>query len=259
MSGYVDFAGVYDRLTSEIDYQKRGRYFDACIQRHGGKKGILLDLGCGTGSMCEVMASLGYDVIGVDSSYEMLMKAVEKRTASGHDITYLAQSMTELDMFGTLDVVISTLDSLNHLTEYDDFDKAIAGVALFLHPDGVFVFDVNTVYKHEKVLGNNTFIYDMDDVYCVWQNTLLPEHLVQMDLDFFVRDEEDAYTRMEDHFAERAYTHEEILSALEHHGMRLEAVYHEDSFDAPKPDSQRLIYVAKMAHSVQAPPKDNRI
>ncbi len=259
MSGYLDFAGVYDRLTSEIDYPKRGQYFDECIRRHGGSRGILLDLGCGTGTMCEVMAGLGYDVIGVDSSYEMLMKAMEKRAASGHDITYLAQSMTELDMFGTLDVVISTLDSLNHLTEYADFDKAIAGVALFLHPNGVFVFDVNTVYKQERVLASNTFVYDMDDVYCVWQNTLLPGHLVQMDLDIFVREEDGAYTRTEDHFAERGYTHEEIVSALVRHGMRLEAVYDEDSFDAPRADSQRLIYVAKMAHSVQSPPKDNRI
>jgi len=258
LSGYVDFAGVYDRLTAEIDYKKRGEYFDACIQKHGGIKGILLDLGCGTGTMCEVMAALGYDVIGVDSSYEMLMKAMEKRSASGADITYLAQSMTELDMFGTLDVVISTLDSLNHLTDYAAFDKAIAGVALFLHPEGVFVFDVNTVYKHEAVLKNNTFVYDMDDIYCVWQNTLKEGHLVQMDLDIFVQ-EEDAYYRTEDHFAERAYTHEEIIASLEKHGMKLEAVYHEDSFDPPREDSQRLIYVAKMAHSVQSAPKDNRI
>lgn len=244
MSGYVSFAGVYDRLTLEIDYPARGRYLDECIRRHGGKKGVLLDLGCGTGTMCEVMAALGYDVIGADSSYEMLTEAMDKRMQSGADITYIAQSMTELDLPGKVDVVISTLDSLNHLTDYQDFDRAIERVALFLNRDGVFVFDVNSVYKHEQVLAGNTFVYDLDDIYCVWQNTPGPDYLTEMDLDIFVRDDDGTYTRMEDHFAERGYTHGQITDSLARHGLCLEAVYHADSFDSPKEDSQRLIYVA---------------
>ena len=195
--------------------------------------------------MCEVMASLGYDVIGADSSYEMLTEAMNKRFESGMDITYIAQSMTELDLPGKVDVVISTLDSLNHLTDYQDFDRAIERAALFLDREGVFVFDVNSVYKHEKVLAGNTFVYDLDDIYCVWQNTPGPDYLTEMDLDIFVRDDDGAYTRMEDHFAERAYTHEQITASLAKHGLQLEAVYHADSFDPPKADSQRLIYVAR--------------
>ncbi|HIT94944.1 MAG TPA: class I SAM-dependent methyltransferase [Candidatus Faecivivens stercoripullorum] len=247
MSGYVSFAGVYDRLTLEIDYPARGRYFDECIRRHGGKKGVLLDMGCGTGSMCEVMAGLGYDVMGADDSYEMLTEAMNKRMQSGADIVYVAQSMTELDLPGKVDVIISTLDSLNHLTEYADFDRAIERAALFLEKDGVFVFDVNSVYKHERILAGNTFVYDLDDIYCVWQNTPGEGYLTEMDLDIFVQDEDGAYTRMEDHFAERGYTHEQITASLQKHGLKLCAVYHADSFDPPREDSQRLIYVAKHA------------
>lgn len=245
MSNYMDFSAVYDVLTQEIDYPKRAGYFDEVIRRHGGFRGILLELGCGTGSLCEEMARLGYDVIGVDNSPEMLGCAMEKRMASGLDITYICQDMTELDLYGSVDVVISALDSLNHLTSYEDFCRAIKKAAFFLHPDGVMVFDLNTVYKHQQVLRNNTFVYDLDEVYCVWQNTLREGNLVEMTLDFFLPDEKGRYTRREDSFGERAYTHDQVLAALEAAGLRLEAVYDADSFSPPAPDSERLVYAAR--------------
>ena len=160
MSLYGQFAEVYDLLTSDIDYKARAQGFDRLILAHGGFHGILLDLGCGTGTLTEELAALGYDAIGVDNSPDMLWKAQEKKMASGRDITYICQEMTELDLYGTIDAVVSALDSLNHLTDYGDFCAAIARAALFLHPDGVFVFDLNTPYKHQKILANNTFVYD---------------------------------------------------------------------------------------------------
>ena len=264
MSEYIDFARVYDLLTREIDYAARGAYFDKVIQKHGGTHGILLDLGCGTGTLSEVMTGLGYDVIGVDNSPTMLMAAFDRRAETGSAITYLCQDMTRLDLFGTVDVVLSALDSLNHLTRYEDFCRAIKKAAFFLHPDGVVVFDLNTVYKHRHVLASNTFVYDMNEVYCVWQNTLKENDLVEMSLDIFVPDEEGRYDRMEDGFAERAYSHEQVLAALYGAGLRLEAVYHEDTFEDPRPDSQRLIYVARLDPDRQdifrqSAPKDDRI
>lgn len=246
MSEYMDFSAVYDVLTREIDYPKRASYFDEVIRKNGGFRGILLELGCGTGSLCEAMARLGYDVIGVDNSPGMLGCAMEKRMVSGLDITYICQDMTELDLYGTVDVVVSALDSLNHLTDYRDFCRAIKKAAFFLHPDGVVVFDLNTVYKHQRVLRNNTFVYDLDEVYCVWQNTLREGNLVEMTLDFFLPDGEGRYIRREDSFGERAYTRGEVLSALEAAGLRLEAVYDADSFSPPRPDSERLVYAARL-------------
>ena len=247
MSGYIGFAGVYDRLTFEIDYKKRASYLHQCIVRHGGKCGELLDMGCGTGSMCEEMARLGYSVVGADDSYDMLTEAMNKRIASGLPITYVAQSMTELDMPGKFDVIISTLDSLNHLTDPEDFDRAIAGAALFLREDGVFVFDVNSVYKHDRILAGNTFVYDLDDIYCIWQNTPGEDHLTEMDLDIFVQDGDGKYERMEDHFTERGYSDDFIRKTLENHGLETVAVYHAYTFLPPQEDSQRLVYVARHA------------
>ena len=254
MSGYGNFASVYDQLITGVDYRQIGEYFDACIRKAGGGKGILLDLGCGTGSLSMVMDELGYDVIGVDGSYEMLGEAMEKRAQSGRDILYLAQDMTELDLFGTVGAVVSSLDSLNHLTRYADFDRAVGRADLFLEPGGMMAFDVNTPYKHRQVLADNTFVYDTDEVYCVWQNTADGD-LTRMDLDLFVRQEDGAYIRMEDHFSERAYSREEIEASLIRHGMEITGVYDAWTFDPPKPDSERLVFVARMVHSRQSRPE----
>ena len=254
MGGYGNFASVYDQLITGVDYRQIGEYFDACIRKAGGRKGILLDLGCGTGSLSMVMDELGYDVIGVDGSYEMLGEAMEKRAQSGRDILYLAQDMTELDLFGTVGAVVSSLDSLNHLTRYADFDRAVGRAALFLEPGGVMAFDVNTPYKHRQVLADNTFVYDTDEVYCVWQNTADGD-LTRMDLDLFVRQEDGAYIRMEDHFSERAYSREDIVASLIRHGMEVIGVYDAWTFDPPKPDSERLVFVARMVHLRQSRPE----
>lgn len=247
MSNYGDFASVYDLLTSEIDYRKRAQYFDQLILAHGGFHGILLDLGCGTGKLSEELSKLGYDVVGVDNSEEMLSVALEKKLQSGRNIIYLNQDMTDLDLYGTVDAAVSALDSLNHLTDYGDFCTALQKVSLFLHPDGVFVFDVNTCYKHRQILADNTFVYDYGEVYCAWQNSRAENDIIQMDLDIFVSEDGENYLRMEDHFAERAYSMEQIEQALRQAGLAIQAIYGGDSFEPPKAEEQRLVYVVKHA------------
>lgn len=157
MTDYSRFAEYYDVLTKNICYKERAAYFNTLIERFGGKSGgILLDLACGTGSLSEEFTKLGYDVIGVDNSQEMLSVALEKKLDSDLPIQYLHQNMTKLDMFGTIDITICALDSLNHLPNLDAVKATAERVSLFTNPGGLFIFDVNTPYKHEKVLANNT-------------------------------------------------------------------------------------------------------
>lgn len=247
LNGYGCFSEYYDVLTQNIPYIKRGEYFNAIICENGGKKGgILLDLACGTGSLSEVMAGFGYDVIGVDSSEEMLGRAMEKKYASKHDILYLCQTMEELDLFGTIDCCICALDSLNHLKDSAAVITAMKRVSLFLNQGGIFVFDVNTLYKHEKVLANSTFVYDCDEVYCVWQNSSCKNGKVIISLDLFCKtDEDEAYIRETEQFAEQAYSHEQILSFIKEAGLTLVDYYAEDSKEKPTEDCQRVIYVTK--------------
>lgn len=245
-TNYENFAASYDQLTANVDYEARGRYFHSILLQYGKEGGILLDLACGTGTLSEYFAGLGYDVIGVDSSEEMLSLAMEKKMESQSSCIYLCQKMQELDLFGTVDIVVCALDSLNHITQPEELAQALDRVSLFLNENALMVFDVNTVYKHEQVLGNSTFVYDCPDVYCVWQNTLRDGHVVEIDLDLFEYDgENDCYYRSEEHFSERAYSHEELCRMLDQAGLEVAAVYGDDSFDPPGETTQRAVYVVK--------------
>lgn len=246
MSSYNVFARYYDDLTANIDYRKRAEYFDSIIKKFKStKENILLDLACGTGSISEKMAELGYDVIGVDNSEEMLGIAIEKKFDSGLPIQYLCQDMREIDMFGTVDVTICALDSINHLPSFEDIKKTFSRVSLFAEPDGLFIFDINTIYKHTHILADNTFTYETDDVFLVWENKLNPQNFdVKINLEFFERDG-DKYYRSSESFTEKAYPVEDIDKALIDSGFEILAHYDDDSFNPPTPESQRIVIAAR--------------
>lgn len=250
MTGYSAFSQYYDVLTENIDYRARAEYFEKIIRRFGGKKGgILLDLACGTGSLSEEMARLGYDVIGVDSSEEMLSMALDKKFESGLPIQYLCQDMTRLDMFGTIDVTICALDSLNHLESLSDIKSAVEKVSLFCEPGGLFIFDMNTPYKHKNILADKTYVYDMEEVFCVWQNEYTgdSDNRVNIYLDFFEKTdgENELYSRSGEDFSEIAFDKAIIEDILSGAGFELLAEYDYDSDELPSEKSEKIVYAAK--------------
>ncbi len=239
---YDAFAKYYDVLTQNIDYDELAAYYDKLNLRYGGKRGILLDLACGTGSMSVRFAAMGYDVIGADASPEMLDIALSKEHEG---IQYLCQDMTELDMFGTVDTVVCALDSLNHLADAEELAAVFERVSLFCDKDAVFLFDVNTPYKHEHILGDSTFVYETDDVYCVWENEYLGGGVTDITLDFFERDG-DVYRRSSDGFTETAYPRELIERMLKDAGFGLCAVLEYPTENEPSETSEKLMFASKM-------------
>ncbi len=242
---YNEFAYSYDTLMSDVDYNERTRYLCSLFERFDRMPTLMLDLACGTGEFSNRFAQKGISVIGVDISYDMLSVAREKSAEQENDILYLCQDAAELDLYGTVDGAICCLDSLNHITDYNAFCKAIERVSLFLEKDRLFVFDVNTIYKHREVLGNNTFVIDSDEVYCVWQNEYNEnDNTVNINLDFFTPDG-DSYFRSGENFCERAYTSQEIESALQKAGLKTEAVFEELTQNCPNDTTQRVVYVTR--------------
>lgn len=238
---YTCFANYYDKLTSNVSYSARAHYFDALIKQNTGEVGLLLDLACGTGSLSAELAGLGYDVIGVDGSAEMLSIAASKSP----NILFLCQDMAQLNLYGTVDVTICALDSINHITDAAAVQTVFDKVAMFTAPDGLFLFDVNTVYKHREVLGFNTFCYENDECCCVWRNGYQEkQHLVSIDLDFFVK-EGQTYRRESESFCERAYTKEELAEFIQNAGLELVALYAGDTLESPNDKTQRLVYVTR--------------
>ena len=247
MASYGEFAYYYDILTDNVDYKKRCDYIRDLLAENGIGEGILLDLACGTGTVSLILSQMGYDVIGVDASEDMLSVAQEKKMETGEDVIFLCQRMEELDLFGTINAAVSTLDSINHVTDADTVREIFRRVSLFMEDKGVFIFDVNTPYKHREILGNNTFVYDTDEVYCVWQNSTDESLLTEISLDIFEKDEddEDTYYRYSEEFSERAYDLEDIRKWLEEYRFEVTAVYEEMTRNNVSDKTQRAVFVAK--------------
>lgn len=242
---YDDFSRFYDRLTDNVEYKKRADYFCRLLSMCGTTDGILLDLGCGTGSMSVEMAKKGYEVIGVDSSIGMLSAAQQKMFENGVQMLLLNQNMQEIDLYGTVDCAICVLDGINHLPCKEDVIETFKKVSLFMNRGGAFAFDVNTLYKHRNVLADNAFVYDYDDFFCAWQNNFNPDdNSVEITLDFF-EEEDGVYYRSGESFCEQAYELSDISEWLEESGFEIIGIYDDMSTDNVKPETQRAVFLAK--------------
>lgn len=242
---YDVFSVYYDALTENVQYSVMVTQICSLLTRYGIDRGLLLDLGCGTGTLSVLLAQKGFEVIGADASPDMLMEAQNKAAAAETQILFLCQPMEQLDLYGTVRAAVCTLDALNHLPNRAAVETALRRVSLFLEPNSIFIFDVNTLYKHREILGNKTFVYDTDDVYCVWQNTLADDcATVDIDLDFFVPlEEEGIYARESEHFSERAYTSAEWDEMLRGAGFRVLDRFDGYTEKPPREKSERIVYV----------------
>lgn len=242
MNSYGDFASVYDKLTFDVDYSARCDYIEEIFVRHKSERPVLIaDLACGTGSTCVELDKRGYDMIGIDASAEMLNVASEK--SEGKDILYLNQDICDFELYGTVDAALCLLDSINHLTEDDDLDRLFALVKNYLNPHGLFIFDVNTEYKFEKILADNVYTYETDDIFYVWENNY-EDGICDIYINFFVKDG-NKYRRIEQSHAERYYSNEELRRLADKYGFTVEGVYGELTFDKPEDDCQREFWVLK--------------
>lgn len=243
---YSVFADYYDALTQNVKYHERADYFCSLLEKLNHAAGLTLDLACGTGSLTIEFAKRGFDIYGIDASVEMLSLARQKAVEEGLDLLFLYQKMQSLDLYGTVDTVICALDSINHLTAAKDVQATFAKVSLFMNPGGYFIFDCNTVYKHQTILGNQTYIYDTDKVFCAWQNHYDEKtERVSIELDFFEKQPSHMYLRSSEHFYERAYSPEQLSEWLVQAGFEAPVFYDELTFNPPRPNSERLVVVAK--------------
>lgn len=243
MPGYGEFASVYDLLTENVPYDEIAEYYNNIIKELGAPGNYLLDMGCGTGSLTLRLADMGYDIIASDASEEMLTIASEKQRGN---VRFICQSMTETELYGAADIAISTLDSINHLDSFDDVLTCFRKTAENLVSGGLFLFDVNTVYKHREILGNNTFIYDVEGVYCVWQNEYDPkDHSVLIELDLFYENEDGSYDRGGESFREIAPDRFMLEDFLGIAGFEVLKMYEYLTYSEPSDTSEKLMFAAR--------------
>ena len=220
MEAYTSFAYVYDTFMDNVPYGEWARHIREKLCEHGVTDGIVLDLGCGTGTMTERLDGYGYDMIGVDNSEEMLELAMEKKTESGYDILYLLQDMRGFELYGTVRAVVSVCDSVNYITEPDELEEVFRLVNNYLDPKGIFLFDFNTVHKYRDVIGDSTIAEDRGVCSFIWDNRYYEkEQINEYDLTLFIAEDfnpmENAYVSERTADSEDALLSEEGAGDLE--------------------------------------------
>lgn len=265
MDAYTSFAAVYDTFMDNIPYEEWKSYLKELLKEYGVQDGLVLDLGCGTGTMTELLAADGYDMIGVDNSEEMLEIAREKQIKSGHEILYLLQDMREFELYGTVGAVFSICDSLNYITEPEELRQVFRWVNNYLDPGGIFIFDFNTEYKYREVLGDQTIAETREDCSFIWDNYYYEEERInEYELNLFIREdaesetEGDLYRRFRETHFQRAYTLEEITRIVEESGLQFVTAYEAFTKEPPSKNSERIYVIAREQGKVPVK-KQNRI
>lgn len=246
MEAYSSFAEVYDLFMDNVPYKKWADVLENILKEENIADGLVLDLGCGTGSMTEEMASRGYDMIGVDNAQEMLEIANEKKAESGHDILYLLQDMQEFELYGTVRAIISACDCVNYITEPKELVHVFELVNNYLDPNGLFVFDFNTEYKYKEILGDRIIAENRDDSSFIWENYYYEEDRInEYELTLFIRKEEELFEKYQETHYQRAYNLDEIKEMVEEAGLVFVDAFDGYTKEKATDESERILCIAR--------------
>lgn len=253
MESYTSFAKVYDTFMDNVPYDKWCTYVHELLKEYKIEEGIILDLGCGTGSVTEGLAAKGYDMIGVDYSSEMLDIAMQKASKDEYGILYLLQDMREFELYGTVNAIVSLCDSINYITEEEDLLKVFQLVNNYLDPGGVFIFDLNTEFKYREMLGEQTIAEAREDCSFIWDNYYDEEEMInEYELTLFVQAHDSKlYERYQEYHYQKAYKLEKIKELLEEAGLEFITMYEAMTKNAPEEECERVYVVAREIQKVK--------
>ena len=266
---YERFAQIYDKFMQDIPYEKWLLRINEWIKAYGiskplplprkdfspglspaelclSEKNLVLELGCGTGTMTEMLYRLGYDMIGIDSSSEMLNIAISKKETSGSNILYLCQKMQEMELYSTVGTIILICDSLNYLLTSADIEKTLRLVHNYLYPGGIFIFDFNTKYKYEQVIGDATIAESDEDCAFIWENYYhAAKCLNEYDLTFFIKEESGYFARYQETHYQKGYELEQIKGFLNEAGLEFIKAIDDETEACPNEKSERIFVIAQ--------------
>ena len=239
MEAYTSFAAVYDTFMDNIPYEEWEKYLKSLLYEYGVREGLVLELGCGTGNMTEILAQSGYDMIGVDNAEEMLEIAIEKRMKSGLDILYLQQDMREFELYGTVKAIVSVCDSVNYILEEEELEEVFRLVNNYLDPGGVFIFDFNTVYKY---IAENR-----EECSFIWDNYYYEEERInEYELSLFIREgDSELYRKYQETHFQKAYDLETMKRLITQSGLEYITAYDAFTKEAPTRVSERIYVIAR--------------
>ena len=259
MESYQDFAYVYDEFMDETPYEMWCERIDDLIKNYGVSKPIrnakdaleseqnlIVDLGCGTGTLTEMLYQKGYDMVGVDNSDSMLSIAMEKKNQNNSEIMYLLQDMRELELYSTVGTIVSVCDCVNYILDEAELLQVFQRVNNYLYPGGIFIFDFNTEYKYKEVIGDTTIAENRDDCSFIWENYYDEETAVnEYDVTIFVKEEDDLFRKFTETHYQKGYTLQKMKELVLKAGMELLVVMDADTEKDVTDESERILIVAK--------------
>ncbi|MBE6678956.1 MAG: class I SAM-dependent methyltransferase [Ruminococcaceae bacterium] len=246
---YFALSKVYDILNADLDYGAWADYIDGKIKTHSDiDVSLVLDLCCGTGTMTMELDKRGYDMTGIDLSPDMLEIARAKAQEAGRaeNILFLCQDMCSFELYGTVQAVVSCLDSLNHLDSKADLKKVFDLVHNYLEPGGLFIFDLNSPYKFKNIYGTNAYVLEDEGIYCGWQNIYDKEsRICDFYTSVFTENEDGTYSRFDDYEREYCFTLREVEKLLEKCGFEVVCVDGDTDGSPVEKDTERFYFTAK--------------
>ncbi|SER46441.1 class I SAM-dependent DNA methyltransferase [Lachnobacterium bovis] len=243
MEAYTSFAQVYDMFMDNVSYEQWTDFIYEQLHKHGIIEGKILDLGCGTGKITRLLSKKGYDLVGVDSSIEMLEVAANRNDS---DIMYLHQNIIDMDLYSDFKAAYSTCNCLNYILEETDLYNVFQSVYEHLENKGLFIFDLNTEYKYKEILQDNTYAENREDGSFIWDNYYDEESGVnEYQLALFIKEKENLYRKFEEVHFQKAYSLELIKKLLETNGFTILEIKDEYSNEDAMEDSEIVTFVAQ--------------
>ena len=238
---YQAFAELYDELMSDVDYESWADYYTRLLSVYGIREGKICECACGTGSLTLPLYRRGFQMTGVDVSQEMLWQAAQKSRSKGIAIPYVRQDMRALNLHRPMDAVLATCDGVNYLLTDEDLLSFFRAAARAVRPGGALIFDVSTPYKIRNVLCSGGLLgEDRENITYLWQNFWHEKRkTVEMDLSFFVREEDGRYRRIDERQHQRAWEQQELKETLWHAGFKAVSLYGDFTMNAAAEQNQR--------------------
>lgn len=240
IDGFEHLSNFYDDFVG-ADYDKIAHHVHQKLKEHLPQATYGVDLGCGSGTLTFLLSDLGYDMIGIDRSDAMLSQALTKK--GDRDILFLQQDLTEIDLYGAADFMVSSLDCINYLNDINEVQTFLKGCTTFLKPDGLLIFDFNTLHKYADVLDGKNFVYETDKVFCVWENSFDGKNM-HYDLTYFENNGKH-YDRFEDYQRQTYFSCDQITEILEGLGYKILALEDNYSNSSIGEKTERIVLTAQ--------------
>lgn len=245
---YKDFAYIYDKLSFDLEYEKYSQNIKKLCDDYKIKKENMLELACGTGMLTQYFFDYFDNIDALDLSQSML--EVFSRKHQEENVSLFNYNMVDFLKEDSYDLIVILLDSINYLTDENDLKKLFENSYKNLKDGGLLVFDINSSYKMEDVFGSNCFVYEYEDIFYTWDN-IKEGDIVDMELNFFVENEDGSYKRIIENQVERYYSIDFMKEFLKDNKFKDIKIFDEDTFSSVKDDSMRILFSARKDSNVR--------